>query len=201
MDGVAKGIDGIADISQVGIDMTGIDVGKALQIPQVPLQGVVQAVTGGALHDAVPDMAVAQDTAGNMADISKTSPGPLPVVTVVQEPAEGIGVAYGWIRDIADTIRDVLRLPDMDTLSGRSVVEETLDAIVGKMRDLESPTPDVAPSFTLNLTVNIESSGDVREDVTEAARISMREFERHMGEWMRKHRRTGFGKGINEISM
>ena len=179
MDGVAKGIGGIVDISQVGIDMTGIDVGKALGIPQVPLQGEVQAVGAG--------------------EMTGISPGPLPVVTVVQEPAEGIGVVYGWIRDIADTIRDVLRLPDMDTLSSRSVVEETLDAIVGKMRGLDSPTPDVAPSFTLNLTIHVEGKEDVEDRVIGASRIGAREFERCMEGWMRKYRRTGFGKGINEM--
>ncbi len=199
MDGVAKGIGGIVDISQVGIDMTGIDVGKALGIPQVPLQGEVQAVTGGTLHDAVPDMTVAQDTAKGAGEMTGISPGPLPVVTVAQEPAEGIGVVYGWIRDIADTIRDVLRLPDMDTLSSRSVVEETLDAIVGKMRGLDSPTPDVAPSFTLNLTIHVEGKEDVEDRVIGASRIGMREFERCMEGWMRKYRRTGFGKGINEM--
>lgn len=199
MDGVAKGIGGIVDISQVGIGMTGIDVGKALGIPQVPLQGEVQAVTGGTLHDAVPDMTVAQDTAKGAGEMTGISPGPLPVVTVVQEPAEGIGVVYGWIRDIADTIRDVLRLPDMDTLSSRSVVEETLDAIVGKMRGLDSPTPDVAPSFTLNLTIHVEGKEDVEDRVIGASRIGMREFERCMEGWMRKYRRTGFGKGINEM--
>lgn len=186
MDGIGREIGGIIDISQVGVDMTGIDVGRAVQALQIPLQGVVQPVMGGSLSDMVPDMA------GGTEDI----PGmhPQPVGVPAQGPAEGAGAAYGWIRDITDTIRTALRIPDMDILYRRSVVEETLDALLDKREVQGRSASDTAPTFTINLTVNVEGSGDVEEDVVRAAQMGAREFDRMMQQWMRQNKREFFGK-------
>lgn len=190
MDGIKRTIGGVIDTSKVGIG-----AGAIAPMAQIPLQGAMQEV---ALRDASPDMTAAPDMAKGAVDTPGASPGMAPPASMmaVEEPAGGMGAVSGWLHNITDTIRSVLRIPDMDGLSGRSVVDDTLD-MLSKERDAQgAPASDVSPTFTVNLIINVEGGGDIKEDVPEAAKLGAREFERYMEDWIRKHKRTGFGKGL-----
>lgn len=190
MDGVKRTIGGVIDASKAGVG-----AGMIAPMAQLPLQG---AMPGVALRDASPDMTAAQDMAKGALDTPGASPGMAPPASMMatQEPAGGIGAVSAWIHNITDTIRSVLRIPDMDGLSGHSVVDDTLDMLSKERGGQGAPESDPSPSITVNLTINVEGGGNMKEDVTEAAKLGAREFERYMEDWIRKHKRTGFGKGL-----
>ena len=84
----------------------------------------------------------------------------------------------------------------MDSLSGRSVVDDTLNMLSKERGGKDTPASDVSPTFTLNLTIKVEGGGGTEDKVVEAAKLGAQEFERHMEGWIKKHRRAGFTKGL-----
>ncbi len=193
LDGIGNDIGGTIDAPQAGTDMPGI-AAQMPQTTQIPLQGVIPV----ALRDAAPDMTAARDVAKGTGDTPGASPGmgaPASMMAA-QEPARGMGDVSGWLHDITDTIRSVLRIPDMDSLSGRSVVDDTLNMLSKERGGKDTPASDVSPTFTLNLTIKVEGGGGTEDKVVEAAKLGAQEFERHMEGWIKKHRRAGFTKGL-----
>lgn len=197
LDGIGKAIRGTIDTLQAGTDMSGIDAGgiaqmpQAPQIPQTPLQG---AMPGVALPDAVPDMGSAQDMAKGAVGAPGVSPqaGSIPAVEGMRGPREDKGTISGWLQDLTDTIRTILRVPDGDIPSGRSVVDETLDMITGRDAEHGMPSASGSPTFIYSPTITVEGGSDVKKDVEEANRLGMREFDKMMRQWMKQNKRTGF---------
>lgn len=200
LDDIGKDIGGNIDTAKADTDMPGIDVGgitqmpqipQGLRIPQDPLQGEVPGV---ALRDAVPDTEVAQDTAKGAKDAPGAYPqtGSIPAAAGMREPRGDEGAIPNWLRDITGRIRTILGMPDRDIPPGRSVVDETLDALTGKDTGQGAPASGGSPTFIYSPTITVEGSGDTKEDVERANQIGMREFEKMMDQYLRKNRRIGF---------
>lgn len=199
LDGIGKDIGGISDTAKADPGTSGIDAGgtaqmpQGLQIPQTPLQ---VAIPGVALRDAAPDTGVAQDMAKSVTDTPGAYPqtGSIPAVAGIRGPRGDEGAISNWIQDITDKIRTVLGMPDRDIPSGRSVVDETLDALTGKDTGQGSPSSSGPTTITYSPTIIIESGGDAKGDVEKANQAGMREFDKMIRQWMRQNKRDSFGK-------
>lgn len=188
------GICGVMDASQAGVDKTESDRGRVVQMPQIPLQKAIQAVPGGALRDVGANVMAMQDTVKSKEDIPKAPSGiqPLPNM-VAQKPVGGIEAVSSWAGGIADMFRTALKIPERDTLSKRSVIDEILDILSEKRKEPDASAPPASsPQFIYNPVINIKGSGDAKEDVEKANRMGMREFKELMEQYLKENKRTKF---------
>lgn len=191
-----NGIRGVMDASQSGVDKTGSDMGGVAQMTQIPLQGALQAAPGETLRDVATNTMDVQDVVKSKEDIPRVSSGmkSLPNMVAAQESVGSIEAISTWVRGIADMCQTALRIPDLDTLSKRSVIDEILDILSEKRKDPDVPASlGRAPQLVYSPTFNIESSGDVKEDVEKANRMGMREFGEMMEAWQKQNKRVKFG--------
>ena len=89
--------------------------------------------------------------------------------------------------------KPVLDPPKPDTPTSSSAIGDALDSLSGKNAGEDAPETGAQPSFTYSPVFNIEGSGDVKEDVEEANRMGMREFEELMEAYLKKNKRVKFG--------
>ncbi len=180
-EGVGQGIGGIIGTLRAGVGTTGINTGRAAQMMQIPLQGVIKAVSGGVLQGMAPNMADTQVAVNNTDSMPEVSPGigALPAaIAVAQKPVGGVGAVLGN--------------PDMAPLPRHSLIDEVLDILLGKRREQDAPASDTSPSFVYSPTFNIEGGGNVKKDVEEASQIGMREFDKMMQQWIKRNKRKAF---------
>ena len=191
-----NGIRGVMDASQAGVDKTGSDMGGVAQMTQIPLQGALQAAPGETLRDVATNAMDVQDVVKSKEGIPRVSSGmkSLPNMVAAQESVGSIEAISTWVRGIADMCQTALRIPDLDTLSKRSVIDKILDILLEKRKDPDVPASlGRAPQLVYSPTFNIESSGDVKEDVEKANRMGMREFGEMMEAWQKQNKRVKFG--------
>lgn len=188
-------IGGVVDVPQADVNRTGIDRGRAAQMPQIPLQKAIQAVPGGVLRDAAMHTMDVPNTVKSKENIPSVS-FEIKSLTATEMPQEPVGdtkAIFSWFKGIADTCQTAWRIPEPDIPSKRSVIDEILDILSEKKKNLDTPVSSGrAPSFVYSPIIQVESSGDIKKDVEEANQMGMREFEQLMNEWLKKNKRTKF---------
>lgn len=91
--------------------------------------------------------------------------------------------------DAGDHIRD-LSAPEVPVRS--AVFGETIDSLSGKGGKGNAAGSDASQTFVFSPTYHFEGGNTSKDEVVEANRMSMAEFEKMMSQWQKKNQRTAF---------
>lgn len=93
------------------------------------------------------------------------------------------------VQNAGENIRGI-STPEIPARS--AVIGETIDSLSGKGRKGTETGSDTAQTFVFSPTYHFEGGETSKEEVVEANRMSMAEFEKMMRQWERKNKRTVF---------
>lgn len=93
------------------------------------------------------------------------------------------------VQNAGENIRGI-STPEIPARS--AVIGETIDSLSGKGRKGTETGSDTAQTFVFGPTYHFEGGETSKEEVVEANRMSMAEFEKMMRQWERKNKRTVF---------
>ncbi len=195
---------GIAQATAAGIQaaFAGVDLsGAGMNM----MQGLVNGMNSMRGAVAAAAQSIAQ-TAANAVNSALQIHSPSRVLTRSGQYA-GEGVAVGMenmsgrvqsaanaalaqpVQNAGENIRGI-STPEIPARS--AVIGETIDSLSGKGRKGAETGSDTAQTFVFSPTYHFEGEGTSKEEVVEANRMSMAEFEKMMRQWERKKKRTVF---------
>lgn len=169
------------------------------------MQGLVNGMNSmrGAVAAAAQSIAQAAANAVNSA-LQIRSPSRV-LTRSGQYAGEGVAVGmenmYGRVQSAANAALaqpvqnagENIRGISMPEIPARSaVIGETIDSLSGKSRKGTETGSDTAQNFVFSPIYHFEGGGTSKEEVVEANRMSMAEFEKMMRQWERKNKRTVF---------
>ena len=96
---------------------------------------------------------------------------------------------------VIDTAQDIRKIQMPENVTARSaVLGETVGTLAGSATGNRDKQPEggQAPTFVFSPTYHFEGEAPSKEDIVEANRMSQKEFEKMMKEYLRKNKRVSF---------